>query len=971
MEPASGTSGIVEFGRFRIVPRRRELLAGGRPIQIGGRAFDVLMALIESRGAAVSKEVLISRVWPNRIVDDNNLQVQISVLRNAFGADRELIRTVPGRGYLFTGEIRTPFDSYREVIAGPGSAERASGRPPTNLPEPVSELIGRDEELQEILNLAVSHRLVTLTGAGGIGKTRLGLETARRLLPKFADGVWIAELAPLFDPDLVPATVAAAVGIELAAGEVSAERVATALGAKQLLLVLDNCEHVIDAAASMVEALLRANPAGSAIATSREPLRAEGEWIYRVAPLAVPAGDTQDVADALRFGAVRLFVTRAGAAEPHFAPNRRAAAVIVAICRRLDGIPLAIELAAARAAALGIDELATRLDDRFHLLTGGRRTALPRHQTLRATLDWSYQLLAEPERVILRRLAIFPGGFGLDAARAVAARGETEAPDVVAGLVNLVTKSLVSMDVDGAATRYRLLETTRAYALEKLSENGERERVARRHAEYHRGLFERAEAEWDTRPTIEWLADYRRYTDDLRAALDWAFSHGGDTSVGVALTAASVPLWMHLSLMEECRGRVERALAALGPGPSCDARREMQLQAALAASLMFTKGLVPEVGTASTRALEIAERLDAAEYQLRSLWRLWSYHSSIGQHRIALTFAQRFCALAAIRSDPTDRLVGDRFIGTSQHYLGDQRSARNHIEGVLSRYVAPAHRSHIIRFQRDQGLAARTFLARILWLQGFPEQAVRTAQIAVEEAQATHHALSLCPTLAEAACPIALEAGDFTAAEHYVRMLLDHSARHALVYWRARGCSFEAEIAARRGGAIAEVQAMCARIGELGEVRIPSHFLPFRGVLAQALGRAGQIADGLAAIDEALDWSESTEERLGIAELLRIKGVLLLLEDGSGAAAAAEDHFKKAGDWARQQGALSWELRAATSLARLQRDQKRTSEAMALLTSIYNRFTEGFDTADLKSAKALIDDLRSKAVVIPEQPHED
>jgi DNA-binding winged helix-turn-helix (wHTH) protein len=360
----------VAFGRFQVLPHRRELLADGQPIKLGGRAFDVLMVLIEARGAVVSNAAVMARVWPNRVVEENNLQGYISALRAAFGPERELIRTVSGRGYQLTGEIHILQSSPDEHVAeSVAAAEGDAVLPPTNLPEPVSELIGRDDESREILSLTATHRLVTLTGAGGIGKTRLALAVARRLLRQFADGVRLAELAPLSNAGLVPGAVAAAVGLEFAAGEISAERVATALSGKQLLLVLDNCEHVVDAAAIMAEALLRAGPAVHVIATSREPLKAEGERVYPVPPLAVPAEDAEDEADPLEYGAVRLFLDRARAAEPHFVPDRHLAAV-VSICRRLDGIPLAIELAAARAAALSIDELAARLDDRFQLLTG-------------------------------------------------------------------------------------------------------------------------------------------------------------------------------------------------------------------------------------------------------------------------------------------------------------------------------------------------------------------------------------------------------------------------------------------------------------------------------------------------------------------------------------------------------------------------------------------------------------------------
>src|SRR5712675_91546 len=688
----------IEFGRFRVLPRRRELVIEDRPLELGGRAFDVLLVLIEASGAVVSKDVLMERVWPDRIVEENNLQAQISALRRAFGADRDLIRTIAGRGYQFTGEIHTvSAGPNAQASAGMPQPRRTPPRPPTNLPEPVSELIGRDVELDEILDLSASHRLVTLTGAGGIGKTRLGFAAAWRLLPRFADGVYAIELAPLADPELVPVVVATALGLELASGTASPQSVATALRAKQLMLVLDNCEHVVDAAARMAEALLRANPAVRVIATSREPLRVEGEWVYPVPPLAVPAEGSPESEDPLRYGAVRLFVERARAAMSSFSPDGRAAAAIAGICRHLDGIPLAIELAASRVAALGIEGLAARLDDRFTLLTGGHRTALPRHQTLRATLDWSHELLTEPECVVLRRLAIFAGGFTLQAASAVAADDEIAAPDVVDCVGSLVAKSLVTTAAGGATIRYRLLETTRAYGLEKLVEGGEFDAVARRHARRYLDLFEGAEAEAETRPTDEWLADHGPRIDNVRAALDWAFLPGGDASIGVALTAAAIPLWMHLSLMEECRSRVERALAAIAADANRDERRAMQLQIALSTSLMYTRGAIAEAGAAGAKALEIAKSLDDAEYQLRALWRLWHFRISGGQHRVALTLAQRFYSLAA-KSAPNELMIGERMIGSSEYYLGDLPSGRRHLERVLIHDAAPAY-SRMSRFE--------------------------------------------------------------------------------------------------------------------------------------------------------------------------------------------------------------------------------------------------------------------------------
>jgi predicted ATPase len=839
------------------------------------------------------------------------------------------------------------------VIRGEG--RRGSTR---NLSAPVSELIGREAELSEVADLMRTHRLVTLVGEGGVGKTRLGFEVARHLLPEFADGAWVAELAPLSDPELVPVTVATALGLNFAAGAISAERVANALGTRQLILVLDNCEHVIDAAANIAQMLLHTNPAIRVLATSREPLRTEGEYLYRVPPLAVPAEGVEDTEELLRHGAVRLFVTRARAADPHFSPNGRTAAVAAAICRRLDGIPLAIELAAARGAALGIAEIASRLDDRFHLLTGGHRTAPPRQQTLRATLDWSYELLPEPERMVLRRLATFAGNFTLAAAGAVATSTEITEFEVVDCVAKLVAKSLVKWGGGEAPAQYRLLETTRAYALEKLTESGEFDAVARRHAAYYRDLFERAETEWETLPTSEWLAAYGPRIDNVRAALEWAFSPNGDASIGVALTVVAVPLWMHLSLLDECRGHVERALSILESRSTRGTREEMRLYAALGASLIYTRGPAPETGAAWTNALEIAERIDDAECQLRALRGLWACRLNTGDYRASLTFAQRFCSLAAEQSDATDSLIGTRMIGTSLHYLGDQTAARRHIECMLAAYIPPLHRPHTIRFQLDQQVTGRATLARILWVQGFPDQAMCTARTNVEHARSIDQALSLCNALSDAACPVALWIGDLAAAERWVAMLLDHSGKHALGAWHALGRIFEAVLLVRRGHIVAGLPLLRSAHDGLRETGFLHRYLGSLSVFAEYVVRSGHAAEGLVAIEEVLARSERTEARWCVAELLRIKGELLLLAGAPNAAAAAEDHFWQALDWARRQDALSWELRAATSLARLERDQGRSREGCELLTAVYDRFTEGFGTADLVSAKTLLDALQ-------------
>jgi predicted ATPase/DNA-binding winged helix-turn-helix (wHTH) protein len=931
------------------------LLDDGKPVPLGSRAFELLVALLEHAGEIVSRETLMARAWPGISVGETNLRVHIAALRKALregSSGQRFISNVPGRGYCFVASVER-----REVPPRPGDSPPEPVRA-QKLPTALTRVIGRAEIVGRTLEQLPQRRLVTIVGPGGIGKTTVAVAVAEVLAGSCQDGVRFIDLGLVSDPHLLPGALVAALGIALH-GEDLISALVGWLRDKQMLIVLDCCEHLVETAAALVEALLRDAPGVLLLATSREPLRAEGEWVHRLPPLGLPpASATLTAAEALRAPAVQLFVERASASLGGFELADADAPIVADICRRLDGIALAIELAAGRVGAFGLAELARLLDDRFAVLTRGRRTALLRHQTLRAVLDWSYGLLAEPERVVLRRLAVFAGHFALEAAAAVAAGPQITRSDVVRVLSNLVAKSLVLTESNGGTERYRLLDTTRAYGTEKLAQSGELDAVARRHAEFYRDLFERAETEWETRPTVEWLADYGWRLGNLRAALDWAFSPGGDALIGVALTAGAVPLWMYLSLLDECRGRVQQALSSLDAGISLDACREMKLHGALGGSLNYTRReTAPETGAAWTKALEIAERLDDAEYQLRSFRGLWAFHTVNGRYRVALALAQRFHALAANRADPGDRLVGERLIGISRHYLGDQPGARHHLERAVNDYAAVEHRSYTIRFPIDPRMAERVVLARVLWLQGFPNQAMRATECSIEGARAADHVASLCYALAMGACLIALLVGDLDAAEHYVGMLLDHSTKHALTHWRALGTCHQGALAIKRGDVVAGSRLLLAGFSELGDSRLASQFVAL--LMTEALGHAGQASERVAELNEAIERSEQVEECWLTAELLRLKGERLVLRGTQGAATEAEGHFRQALDCARRQGALSLELRAATSLARLLRNQGRSADAVALLRPVYDRFTEGFDTADLKAAEELLNELRS------------
>jgi len=950
---AQGRQLVYESGEWEVDLARRELRARGVPVPIGGRAFEIIEVLVQSAGELVTKNDLSARIWPGAIVEHNTLQFHISAIRKALGSDRGILKTASGRGYRLLGAWTSRQESTSSVDLNDLEPMRSLAEPfQTNLPAAVSELVGRTNAVRHLRGLLSAYRVVTLTGAGGIGKTRLAFEVARGLFPSFQGDVRLVELVSLSDPGLVPSAVAGGLSLKLGGDEISAESVARAIGAQRLLLVLDNCEHVIDAAARLAETIVRMCPRTTILATSREILKIEGEYVYRVPPLDVPS-QHEEPDDILGRSAVQLFIATTRAVHSDFSLNGENLPAIAAICRRLDGIPLAIDFAATRVATLGLQQVAASLNDHLGMLTSGRRTALPRHRTLRATLDWSYELLPEPERLVMRRLAVFAGDFTAEAASLVAADDESAVSDVVCSLANLVTKSLVTLEAGGAIAHHRLHETTRVYALEKLAESGEFDQVARRHANYYRDLFDKAEIELDALPAPTWLTRYGRQIGQVRAALDWAFSPTGAAEVGVALTVAAVPLWVHLSLMEECRGRVEQALS--GPADSRDARRDMQLYAALGAALFLTKGSCPDTVVAWTSAFEIAESIDDADYRLRALWGMFIESITSRRYREALALAERFCTCAATSTDPADGPVGDRLVGVALLALGDLEGARWHVERMLGRYLA--RRSHIIRFQYDQRLLARSYHSLILGLQGFADQAIHGVECNLVDARASDHPVSLSSALSWA-CPVAFLIGDLTLAERYVRALMDRSTRHTLELWNLVGRCFGGVLLIKRGEVGAGLELLRAAFARVPQDSLSLLYTLFLAEIADALGRDGNAAEGLSIIDETLARSERDEERWCVAELLRIKGELILRESEPQAASTAEQHFLQSLDWARRQGALSWELRTSTSLARLQHDQGRIAEARSLLQPVYDRFSEGFETADLKTAKTYLDSWR-------------
>jgi predicted ATPase/DNA-binding winged helix-turn-helix (wHTH) protein len=554
---------MIQIGRLELDLQARELRLDGARVRMGSRAFDILEVLVNAQGALVSKEEIFRQVWPETIVEENNLQVHMSALRKTLGEDRDLIITVPGRGYRFVG-----FAGHGDRPAAALPLETGFDALPTlrhNLPLQRSALFGRQYAIADVGRLLVNTPVVTLVGAGGIGKTQLGIEVSRQNVAAFTDGAWLVELASLTDPRLVSPAIAEACGLKFPGGTVTAERLGDALAARRLLLMLDNCEHLIDTVAQTVEILIQHNSRLRVLVTSREPLRIAGEQQYAVAPLDVPPLHAQ-ADEILTSSAVCLFLARAHAVEPRLAGDVHSIEQIGEVCRRLDGIPLPIELAASRAATLGVSSLLDRLDDRLNLLTGGHRTALPRHQTLRATFDWSYAMLDPACQAVFRRLAVFTGSFTLEAACAVATPEGSDGAGTTDHISELVEKSLLMRGLGSSTTHFRLLESTRSYAFDRLDHAGERRMVSAAHASYmHRHLqalrteligvpFEQARE-----MLLDKLLDK---LDDARAAIDWALSPDGDIEAGTTLSALVVPMLLDLALAEEYRKRTQHVFAA-------------------------------------------------------------------------------------------------------------------------------------------------------------------------------------------------------------------------------------------------------------------------------------------------------------------------------------------------------------------------------------------------------------------------
>jgi predicted ATPase/DNA-binding winged helix-turn-helix (wHTH) protein len=945
--PTAQTGDVLSFGPFTLVASERRLTRAGAPVELGARALDALITLVSRPNEVVSKSDLLALVWPDVTVEEASLRFHIASLRKVLGDGKDgarYITTLAGRGYCFVAPVSRSIDRSNERAA------IVARVPFANLPSRLHRMIGRADDVLALSNRLCGTRFVTIVGAGGVGKTTVAVAVGHDLMEAFAGNVLLVDLGMLSDARLVATTLASMLGLSVQSDD-AVPSLTAYLRDQRILLILDTCEHLIEAVASLASRIFTVAPQVHILATSRETLQVEAEHVYRLAPLACPPDDPSLTAAAAQtFAAIQLFVERAAAGGARLGFSDAEAAIVAAICRKLDGVPLAIELAARRVEAFGLQQTAALLDQRLAMLWVGPRTAPPRQRTLRATLDWSYELLSDVERLVLRRLAVLVGHFPIDAALAVVTSPTVDPALVFGAIDSLVAKSMVATRPIGAMMRYRLLDTTRAYALDIRVDEVELADLAVRHATYYRQWSEQAGTEWPTLSKAGERALHFADLNNVRAALDWCFGPNGNVKAGIGLACAAAPVFLAMSLLPECHRWSERAISALDDG-AYGGLDEMHLQAALGVSLMFMRGGRDAARNALDRSFSIAEERGDALDQARLLGPLQMFHLRTGNFKTALHYARRCSNIARTTDDSVAAALAHSILGISLHLSGELDSARAELEAALG-HGPHAQQTTTIYLGFEGRILAGAILARTLWLQGYPAQAVERALHTIEDAAHMDHSLTLSIALIWG-ISVLLWAGDLQSAEEHIDWLISRAESHSMVPYLAVGHGFKGELAIRRGDAQGGIESLQDSLKMLHAAPYELLTTALNISLVQGFVANDRFAEGSALIDETIRQVEANGDLVYMPELLRLKGNLLL----STPRASDEDVetcFMQSVELSRRQGARAWELRtaidlAAQSVARGQHDSWR-----ALLQPIFEQFAEGSDTADLKLAAGLL-----------------
>jgi predicted ATPase/DNA-binding winged helix-turn-helix (wHTH) protein len=909
---------LLQFDDYELDIEQRRLTEHGLPLRLGGRAFDILSTLACRAGVVVTKDELIALVWPTTIVDEGALRVHLVALRKALGDHaRHLIETIPGRGYVFAGSVRQISRETPTPAPVPAVAQHLVG----SLPRMPKRLIGRSGYIRSTLELLDSTRLLTLTGPGGIGKTAIAVSCANALAER--KRVVFIDLTTLAGGEVLLPTLATQLGLSTFGDDVFPGIIAE-LSKRQTLLLLDGCERIVDAAASAAERIIRESPTTQILATTREPLRTSIEKVRQIAPLEFPA-DTQNSSDIEHFPAVELFVSLAAlAGDDVDLTGRDDLQLVVDIVRSLDGVPLAIELAAARLFDMDLPSLHASVAEPVAFLRRGRRTAPPRQQTMRATLDWSYSTLSNDERELLLRLSVFAGTFSTEAAFAVSEKAD--APDSFhEAFDGLFLKSLLVVTQRGG--NYRLLLTTRDYAAEKFAEASFSRSCRLAHARYCLARLSSATDEWDRLDPSEWRAINGAIVNDLRSALIWTFGNDGDEDLGLALTANSDTLWVQLGLIGEQYAVAERALKVFEARAVADRDLEMRLRLLYAVSLYHSKTFErnQEVIDQYSRVLELAVGAGNIAIVMRAIAGAAAIHTANGHYQRALDLVHRFDK----EFDQMPPQARSHFLNHNYHYIGDFDKAMEHARiALLPARQAPKPPPYSGGYF-DTRISAFCVIVKTLWIQGQYSAAQTTLQEALDEVIEKDHAISTCLYLAASACPTALGLGYSVLGERLVRMLHEVSTRNSLLRWKAWGQAYEEVTAAIADNDPTAFDRTVSRLGGTP--------------LENCLVIGGRLANA-----EVLERIAPEGTWCG-AEILRLRGELAMLNNPTN----GRTLLQKAHKIAATQAAGTFVLRCAVSLYRHCPPEERGASRSILLKALdgveYRK-----DVADVAEAASLL-----------------
>lgn len=937
------------FGPFRLSTSKRVLFEGDRVVRLGSKAVEILIALIERAGELVSKRELVEMAWPDTFVVEANLTVQVAALRRALGEDdaaNQYIVNSPGRGYRFVAPLRVQ-EEERPPLAQPGFHAAH------NLPAQLTRLVGRTEALQSMQQKLTDGRLLSIVGPPGVGKTATALRLAETMLPQLQHGVWLVDLSSITDPSLIPSVIASALPIDVRSSD-TLSGIAAALRYKNLLLVFDNCEHLIEGAAAAVGELLRVAGGLKVLTTTREPLRIEGEQVFRLRPLEVPPTATVLGKDILAYPAVQLFVERSAAIVNDFELTNANAAFAAQICRGLDGNPLAIEVAAARIDAFGVKGLATRIEDRMHLLADAHRGTPARHRTIAAALEWSYQLLSERERFVLRCLGIFAGSFTLEAAISVIPAAEET--DTASMLADLVCKSLVSVDIGSDGTRFRLLEITKAFALGKLIEEAERSGLAIRLASCLTEMLGRYAG---GPKRVQTLRDAVQELDNVRGVLNWAFSPSGQAQAGVALAAGAAPVWLENSLLTECIAWTTKAIEVLDPNIERE-RSEMVLKAALGLAAMFTEGMTSRSREALNRSIELAGHLGDRQWELRARLGLVVFLHRRGDVKGALAGTERIEDLVTDAEEPAAQAMMKSVKSASLFFNAEYATGLRLAREAREYFRTHSDISQIGRWGLNHAIYAQCVMARTYWHQGRFDRTLEACISAHSEAEETGNPTWICQALSWCGCSLFpnLEELDRAAvAIQRCRQVAQDNNIQSYLFW---SMGFEGRLLLMRGDIEAAERLLREALSKLNGAQFENAYIPVLGRLAELLIVDGRPEEALLASGEGLERTKATEALWLLPHVLRIHGNVLASLEGPDSK-PAETYLRQSIDVSERQEALGWELGSAESLANLLRQQRRHEEASAVLDRTLGKFVEGFETIPFRRAKTMLDKLRQAA----------